>query len=207
MLTETACRFPCWLGLADRRPRRPAAASERIPISSGHSTTPPSGGPASGSPGIPRPANAPPRPGSVPGPAAGLLGRNPQPRSHPPTGRARQPPAIALADQLRHRLAGSQKPRQATLVRGALADQRQKLLLLMLGQGGLLAWTAAATLLAKPCPAILTITPLACRGDTQHPGLCNCRRAAQSCLPVPNGTKVRRPARGWPPPIYARANR
>ena len=46
---------------------------------------------------------------------------------------------------------------------------RQNVQLLMLGQGGLLAWTAAATLLAKPCPAILTITPLAYRGDDPTP--------------------------------------
>jgi hypothetical protein len=52
-----------------------------------------------------------------------------------------------LADQLSHRIAGPQKPRQAKLVRGALADQCHKLLLLVLGQGGLLTWTAAATLL------------------------------------------------------------
>jgi hypothetical protein len=62
-----------------------------------------------------------------------------------------------LADQLSHRIAGPQKPRQAKLVRGGLADQCPKLLLLGFGQGGLLTRTAAAALLPKPGPATLPV--------------------------------------------------
>jgi hypothetical protein len=62
-----------------------------------------------------------------------------------------------LADQLSHRLAGPQKPSLAKLVRGGLADQRHKLLLLVLGQGGLLAWTTPATPLGKPGPATCSV--------------------------------------------------
>jgi hypothetical protein len=78
-----------------------------------------------------------------------------------------------LADQLSHRIAGPQKPRQAELVRGGLADQCHKLLLLGFGQGGLLTRTAAAALLSKPCPATLPVAsdPTVDRivVDAEHP--------------------------------------
>jgi hypothetical protein len=62
-----------------------------------------------------------------------------------------------LADQLSHRIAGPQKPRQAKLIGGGLADQRHDLLLLVPGQGGLFAWTTTATPLTKPGPATLPV--------------------------------------------------
>jgi hypothetical protein len=65
----------------------------------------------------------------------------------PAHGGARQQEARALGEQRSDRIAGPQQPRQAKLVRGALADQRHHLLLLALGQDRLLTWTAAATLL------------------------------------------------------------
>jgi hypothetical protein len=65
--------------------------------------------------------------------------------------------AIAAGDQLGDRLAGPQKPRQAKLVRGAVTDQRDDLLLLRFGQGGLFTWTATAAPFGKPVPAALPI--------------------------------------------------
>jgi hypothetical protein len=78
-----------------------------------------------------------------------------------------------LADQLSHRIAGPEKPRQAELIGGGLADQCHKLLLLGFGQGGLLTRTAAAALLSKPCPATLPVAsdPAVDRivVDAEHP--------------------------------------
>jgi hypothetical protein len=62
-----------------------------------------------------------------------------------------------LADQLGDGIAGPQKSRQAELIGGALPNQRDDLLLLQFREGGLLAWTAAATPFAKPSPATLPI--------------------------------------------------
>ena len=115
---------------------RPAAASERTPISSSHNTTPPSrlASGADGGVGLGQPAA---HRGRVllQGPVLGLLGAEPPAAQISAHGGARQPQAIALADQLGDRIAGPQKPRQAELVGGALADQRDDLLLLGFGKG------------------------------------------------------------------------
>ena len=85
------------------------------------------------------------------------LGAEP-PAAQIPTDRgARQPHAIALGEQLGDRIAGPQKPRQAELIGGAVANQRDEFLLLALGQGRLFTPTAAATLLGKPREATLPI--------------------------------------------------
>jgi len=72
-------------------------------------------------------------------------------------GGAGQPLAIAAGDQLSDRLAGPQKPGQAELVGGALANQRDDLLLLRFAKGGLFAWTATAAPFDKPLPAALPV--------------------------------------------------
>jgi hypothetical protein len=101
-------------------------------------------------------------------------------RAEPPAaqigahGGAGQQEAIALADQLGDGIAGPQKPRQAQLVRGRVTDQRDDLPLLQFREGGLLAWTAAAAPLSKPCPATLPVAvDPAVDGvvvDAEHPG-------------------------------------
>ena len=84
--------------------------------------------------------------------------RTEPPAAQIPTDRgARQPPAIALGDQLADRIAGPQKPRQAELVGGALPHQRDDLLLLRFSKGRLLACAAVAAPLRKPVPAALPI--------------------------------------------------
>src|SRR5512132_1239767 len=108
---------------------RPAAASERTPISSSHNTTPPSRLARARRRDRSRPASAPPRPGSAPGPPPGLLGAEPPPTQISAHRRARQPHAIAPGDQLGDRLTGPQQPRQAELVRGAFANSCDDLLL------------------------------------------------------------------------------
>jgi hypothetical protein len=87
----------------------------------------------------------------------GPLGAEPPATQIPADRGPRQPPAIALGDQLGDRIRGPQKPRQAKFVWGRVTDQGDDLLLLLLAEGRLLAWTATATLLSKPCPAILPI--------------------------------------------------
>jgi hypothetical protein len=87
----------------------------------------------------------------------GSLGAEPPAAQIPTHGGARQPPTITLGDQLADRIAGPEKPRQAQLIGGALADQRNEFLLLRFGEGRLLARTAPATLLSEPCPAALPV--------------------------------------------------
>ena len=91
------------------------------------------------------------------GAVLGPLGAEPPAAQIGAHGGAGQQEAIALADQLGDPITGPQKPGQAELIGGALADQRDELLLLGFGEGRLLAWTATATLLGKPLEATLPV--------------------------------------------------
>jgi hypothetical protein len=104
----------------------------------------------------------------------GPLGAEPPAAQIPADRGAGQPPAITLGDQLGNRIAGPQKPGQAELIGGALADQRDELPLLRFREGRLLARTATATLLGKPLEATLPVAfDPAVDGvvvDAEHPG-------------------------------------